>query len=88
MLRLHAWTYGGQVGLHDFVCAKVGGTSKKKNQHLSNLERMRENSKFVGSISGQEGADFYNYAQLTKQNAVNVCIHGVFHLSKTKFLTN
>ena len=22
-VALHAWTYGGQVGLHDFVCAET-----------------------------------------------------------------
>ena len=56
----------------------VGDTSKKRITVVSPRETER-NSKFVGSISGQEGADFSNSAQLIEQNTAqvfNMYIHG------------
>ena len=56
----------------------VRDTSKERITVLYPRENER-NSKFVGSISGQEGADFSNSAQLTEPNAAqvfNMCIHG------------
>ena len=52
------------------------------------------NNKFVGSISGQEGAGFSNSVQLAEQNAAqvfNMCIHGECFISvetSLRFLTD
>ena len=56
----------------------VRDTSKKRITVILPRENER-NSKFVGSVSWHEGADFSNSAQLTEQNAAqvfNLRIHG------------
>ena len=56
----------------------VRNTSKRRITVVKPRENER-NSKFVGSISGQEGTDFSNSTQPTEQNmaqVLNMCIHG------------
>ena len=53
-MHLHTWTYRGQLGLHDFVCAEAysvccQGYQQGENYSSLNLERMRETASLLAA---------------------------------------
>ena len=40
LLHFHAWTYEGEVGLHDFVCAEAYSVCCQLNQQGENYSRL------------------------------------------------
>ena len=62
MLRSYAWAYGAQFIQHDFVCGEIYSICCQGDQQVENYNNViyeyERNSEFVGSISGEEGADY------------------------------
>ena len=80
LLHLHARTYGGPVGLYDFVCVEAyDGIPARRELQKSNQGRMRETANLLAASVDRKESFFSNSAQATIQNAVqvfNMCVHG------------